>query len=167
MAPDPADAMGIAQLVVRATRGQVCAGHARDGGYAGGEGPKTLRLTGAHADGTILVGGTSPEELRRARGLIEEGRAEAGRGGHHLITVYLPVATGAGAQARMDANAAHWNWPADGERFVVGDADTVAAAVARWASAGADTVVLQPTEDDPDPEGFVAFAAEVGRLTKA
>ncbi|HST64160.1 MAG TPA: LLM class flavin-dependent oxidoreductase [Mycobacteriales bacterium] len=135
--------------------------------YAGGEGPKTLRLTGAHADGTILVGGTSPDELRAARALVEEGRAEAGRGGHHLITVYLPAATGTGAQDRMDANAAKWGWPSVEDRTAVGDAATVAAAVGRLAAAGADTVVLQPTDDDPDPEGFVTFAAEVGRLTNA
>jgi hypothetical protein len=40
----------------------------------------------------------------------------------------------------------------------------VAEGVARWAGAGADCVVLQPTDDEPDPEAFVAFAAEVGRL---
>jgi len=28
------------------------------------------------------------------------------------------------------------------------------------AGAGATTVVLQPTADEPDPEGFVRFAAE-------
>jgi hypothetical protein len=35
--------------------------------------------------------------------------------------------------------------------------------VRRYAAAGADTVVLQPTVDDPEPEGFVRFAAEVAR----
>ncbi|GAB2443514.1 hypothetical protein GCM10027162_43360 [Streptomyces incanus] len=28
------------------------------------------------------------------------------------------------------------------------------------AEAGADSVILQPTGDEPDPEGFVRFAAE-------
>jgi alkanesulfonate monooxygenase SsuD/methylene tetrahydromethanopterin reductase-like flavin-dependent oxidoreductase (luciferase family) len=41
----------------------------------------------------------------------------------------------------------------------VGDAAAVAEAVRRFAAAGADTVVLQPTPDDPDPEHFVRFAA--------
>jgi alkanesulfonate monooxygenase SsuD/methylene tetrahydromethanopterin reductase-like flavin-dependent oxidoreductase (luciferase family) len=36
---------------------------------------------------------------------------------------------------------------------------SVAEAVQRWADAGADTVVLQPTADDPDPEDFVRFVA--------
>ena len=134
---------------------------------AGGEGPKTLRLCGAHADGTIVPGGTTPERLARARELIEEGRAEAGRTDPHHIVVYLAAATGADARSRMETEGAHWGWPTTEDRTAVGDVDAVAAEVARWAAAGADTVVLQPTVDDPDPEGFVAFAAEVGRLTSA
>lgn len=46
-------------------------------------------------------------------------------------------------------------------------ARAVADAVTWWADAGADTVVLQPTVDDPDPEGFVRFVAgEVGPLVR-
>ncbi|HEY6748257.1 MAG TPA: LLM class flavin-dependent oxidoreductase [Mycobacteriales bacterium] len=134
---------------------------------AGGEGPKTLRLCGAHADGTIVPGGTTPERLARARELIEEGRAEAGRTDPHPVVVYLAAATGPDARSRMAAEAAHWGWPTAADRSAVGDVDAVAAEVARWAAAGADTVVLQPTVDDPDPEGFVAFAAEVGRAVGA
>jgi alkanesulfonate monooxygenase SsuD/methylene tetrahydromethanopterin reductase-like flavin-dependent oxidoreductase (luciferase family) len=53
------------------------------------------------------------------------------------------------------------------DKSVVGDAETVARAVQLWADAGADTVVLQPTPDDPDPEGFVRFVArEVRPLVK-
>jgi alkanesulfonate monooxygenase SsuD/methylene tetrahydromethanopterin reductase-like flavin-dependent oxidoreductase (luciferase family) len=40
-----------------------------------------------------------------------------------------------------------------------GDPALAAGAVRRWADAGADAVVLQPAEDDPDPEGFVRFVA--------
>jgi alkanesulfonate monooxygenase SsuD/methylene tetrahydromethanopterin reductase-like flavin-dependent oxidoreductase (luciferase family) len=47
----------------------------------------------------------------------------------------------------------------------VGHAAAVAEAVRRWAAAGADAVVLQPTADDPDPEGFMRFGAtDVGPL---
>jgi alkanesulfonate monooxygenase SsuD/methylene tetrahydromethanopterin reductase-like flavin-dependent oxidoreductase (luciferase family) len=49
----------------------------------------------------------------------------------------------------------------------VGDAAAVAEAVRRYVAAGADTVVLQPTADDPDPEQFVRFAAtEVAPLVR-
>jgi len=44
--------------------------------------------------------------------------------------------------------------------LAVGDGPAVADAVQRWADAGAQEVVLQPTPDDPDPEGFVRFVAE-------
>ncbi|MEP7053955.1 MAG: LLM class flavin-dependent oxidoreductase, partial [Actinomycetota bacterium] len=46
---------------------------------AGASGPHTLRLAGEVADGTILTGGTSPDGVRRARRLIDEGRLAAGR----------------------------------------------------------------------------------------
>jgi len=130
---------------------------------AGAEGPRTLRLAGGHADGTILTGGTTPAEITRARELIEEGRAEAGRSDPHSVTVYLLAGGGPHAPSRVDVQLARWGRPPSGDRSAAGSADDVAAQVARWAAAGADTVVLQPTEDEPDPEGFVAFAAEVGR----
>ena len=41
-----------------------------------------------------------------------------------------------------------------------GDAAAIAAGVQRFADAGADSVILQPTEDEPDPEGFVRFVAQ-------
>jgi alkanesulfonate monooxygenase SsuD/methylene tetrahydromethanopterin reductase-like flavin-dependent oxidoreductase (luciferase family) len=53
------------------------------------------------------------------------------------------------------------------DRSVIGDAEAVARAVQKWADAGADTVVLQPTPDDPDLEGFVRFVGrEVRPLVK-
>ncbi|MBK3581875.1 LLM class flavin-dependent oxidoreductase, partial [Streptomyces sp. MBT65] len=44
---------------------------------AGATGPRTLRLSGAAADGTILTSSTSPDGVRRARRLIDEGRESA------------------------------------------------------------------------------------------
>ncbi|NEA86958.1 hypothetical protein G3I53_13115, partial [Streptomyces sp. SID14436] len=41
-----------------------------------------------------------------------------------------------------------------------GDAGAVARQVRRLAEAGADAVILQPTADEPDPEGFVRFVAQ-------
>jgi alkanesulfonate monooxygenase SsuD/methylene tetrahydromethanopterin reductase-like flavin-dependent oxidoreductase (luciferase family) len=104
---------------------------------AGAVGPRTLRLCGEAADGTILVAGTGPGGVRRARVLIAEGQAAAGRGGAHRLVVHLEVA---GA-----------------------DAADAAAAVRALAEAGADTVVLQPSPGQADldhPERFVRFAAE-------
>jgi alkanesulfonate monooxygenase SsuD/methylene tetrahydromethanopterin reductase-like flavin-dependent oxidoreductase (luciferase family) len=100
---------------------------------AGAIGPRTLRLSGEAADGTVLVAGTGPEEVRRARELIAEGQAAAGRVGEHRLVVYLDVA---------DRDAAR-----------------TAAAVAGLAEASADTVVLQPSPG-VDPERFIRFAVE-------
>jgi alkanesulfonate monooxygenase SsuD/methylene tetrahydromethanopterin reductase-like flavin-dependent oxidoreductase (luciferase family) len=99
-------------------------------------GPRTLRLAGEAADGTIIDSGTPLDQLRKARQLIDEGRAAGGRTDPHRIVVYLRTATGPGAAA------------------------TVAATARRWADAGAGTVVLQPTADDPDPAAFVRFVGE-------
>ena len=125
---------------------------------AGATGPRSLRLCGEAADGTILTAGTTPDGIRQARLLVDEGRATAGRTEPHPVIVYLLAATGPGAAERLAAELRRSD--GDPELGVAGDARTVADAVQRCAEAGADTVVLQPTLDDPDPEGFVRFTAE-------
>lgn len=127
---------------------------------AGATGPRTLRLSGEKADGTLLTSATPPDGVRRARELIEEGRRSAGRTGAHRIVVYLLAATGAGAESRLRAELAAEGLASVPDLGVAGDAEAVADAVRRLAEAGADTVVLQPTSDEPDPEAFVRFAAE-------
>jgi alkanesulfonate monooxygenase SsuD/methylene tetrahydromethanopterin reductase-like flavin-dependent oxidoreductase (luciferase family) len=98
-------------------------------------GPKTLRLSGELADGTILDAGTGPDRVHRARQLIDEGRAAGGRADHHHLIVYESV-------GRLDA----------GE---------VAASVLALARAGVDTVVLHPSDRQrADPVDFVRFAAQ-------
>ncbi|GHH51237.1 LLM class flavin-dependent oxidoreductase [Streptomyces candidus] len=128
---------------------------------AGGVGPRTLRLSGESADGTVLDASASPDGVRRARLLIEEGRAAAGRTarGRHKVVVYLLTATGAGAADRLRAELVREGRESVPDLGVAGDAGAVARAVQQLADAGADTVVLQPTADEPDPEGFVRFVA--------
>jgi alkanesulfonate monooxygenase SsuD/methylene tetrahydromethanopterin reductase-like flavin-dependent oxidoreductase (luciferase family) len=129
--------------------------------YVGAVGQKTLRLSGELADGTILTGGTDTDAIRAARQHIDAGRQAAGRDGSaHPVVVYLHAATGDGAGERMAAERVRWGYHDGQDVTVAGDAHAVADAVARWADAGADTVVLQPTPDDPDPEGFMRFVAE-------
>nr|WSY52104.1 LLM class flavin-dependent oxidoreductase [Streptomyces sp. NBC_00886] len=127
---------------------------------AGAGGPRTLRLAGAAADGTILTASTAPDGVRRARQLIDEGRESAGRTEPHKVVVYLLTATGPDAATRLRAELADEGLESVPDLGVAGDAGTVAKAVQRLAEAGADTVILQPTGDEPDPEGFVRFAAE-------
>ncbi|MDT0399120.1 LLM class flavin-dependent oxidoreductase [Streptomyces edwardsiae] len=128
---------------------------------AGGTGPRTVRLTGEAADGTVLTANTSPEGVRQARRLVEEGRAAAGRTAEaHRTVVYLLAATGPGAAERLRAELVAEGVGGEPGIGVAGDAEAVAKAVQRLVEAGADSVVLQPTGDEPDPEGFVRFVAE-------
>jgi alkanesulfonate monooxygenase SsuD/methylene tetrahydromethanopterin reductase-like flavin-dependent oxidoreductase (luciferase family) len=97
-------------------------------------GERTLRLSGEVADGTVLVAGTGPEEVRRARALIEEGHARAGRSDQHRLVAYLGVPT-----------------------F---DAAGISAQARDLAAAGADAIILQPARADGiDPVELVRFAA--------
>ncbi|HZM83645.1 MAG TPA: LLM class flavin-dependent oxidoreductase [Candidatus Limnocylindrales bacterium] len=128
--------------------------------YAGAIGPRTLRLSGEAADGTILVAGTTPDRLRAAVSLIDEGRSRAGRTDPHPVAIYLHAAAGADGAQRLSAEMARYGYTSPEQCSAAGPAEQVAAAVRRWAEAGASTVVLQPTDDDPDPEGFVRFVAQ-------
>ncbi|MGV9887334.1 LLM class flavin-dependent oxidoreductase [Streptomyces sp. NPDC003395] len=127
---------------------------------AGVTGPRSLRLSGEAADGTLLTIVNSADDVRRARGIVDEGREAAGRlGDPHRVVVYLLTVTGPDAEARLRAELAAEGLTDVPGVGVAGDAETVAKAVREFHAAGADTVVLQPTGDEPDPEGFVRFAA--------
>jgi alkanesulfonate monooxygenase SsuD/methylene tetrahydromethanopterin reductase-like flavin-dependent oxidoreductase (luciferase family) len=120
-------------------------------------GPQALRLSGKVADATILSR-TSPDGIRTARRLIDEGRRKAGRTDWHPLIVYLLAATGDGAAERIEAARRTQTGEQMPDSGVAGDADTIAATVRRLFDAGAYTVVLEPTVDDPDPVGFIRFA---------
>jgi alkanesulfonate monooxygenase SsuD/methylene tetrahydromethanopterin reductase-like flavin-dependent oxidoreductase (luciferase family) len=135
---------------------------------SGATGPRSLRLCGEAADGVILTAGTSPKRVSDALRLVNEGRAAAERAqGHYPVVVYVHAATGADAAQRLERERVRAGYDSMQEVGVAGDASAIAEAVQRWAQAGATTVVLQPTPDDPDPEGFVRFAAtEVAPLVQ-
>jgi alkanesulfonate monooxygenase SsuD/methylene tetrahydromethanopterin reductase-like flavin-dependent oxidoreductase (luciferase family) len=116
--------------------------------YVGAVGRKTLRLSGELAQGTILVGGTSPDGVRAARRDIEAA--------DHRVVIFLPAATGPDAAVRL---AEQQRRNEQREPGVAGDAAEVAEGIRRWADAGATTVVLEPTVDEPDLESFVRFVA--------
>ena len=126
----------------------------------GAVGPRSLALSGELADGTILTGGTTPDRVREMRAVIDGARTTAKRPGRQPIVVYVIAATGASAPQRVDAELRRWSLDPAQEVGIAGDAEAIAAAVRRWADAGADTVVLQPTVDEPDLEGFIKIVAE-------
>jgi alkanesulfonate monooxygenase SsuD/methylene tetrahydromethanopterin reductase-like flavin-dependent oxidoreductase (luciferase family) len=127
----------------------------------GATGPRSLRLSGEVADGTILTAATPPEGVRQARRLIDEGREAAGRpAGPHRVVAYLFAATGPGATERLHAELTAEGLGSVPGLGAAGGAEAIAGAVRRLADAGADTVILQPTADEPDPESFLRFTAE-------
>ncbi|MEU4422409.1 LLM class flavin-dependent oxidoreductase [Actinoplanes sp. NPDC024001] len=116
--------------------------------YAGATGPKTRELACEHADGILLTAGTPPEEVAAVR-----PKAKA-------ITVYVHAATGPDAGARMARELDFWGESDRTDSTAVGGAADIAAVVHRYQEAGADAVILQPTADEPDLEGFVRFIAQ-------
>ncbi|MFI7003689.1 LLM class flavin-dependent oxidoreductase [Nocardia sp. NPDC050175] len=125
--------------------------------YAGARGPRSIRLCGSHADGTLLDSITDADGVRAARTLIDEGRAAAGRTDEHVVVASLLAVTGPDAAARLAAERTPQHAPGAG---VAGDAHAVADAVRKLADAGANTVIIQPAADEPDPAAFIRFVAE-------
>jgi alkanesulfonate monooxygenase SsuD/methylene tetrahydromethanopterin reductase-like flavin-dependent oxidoreductase (luciferase family) len=128
--------------------------------YVGATRPRSLRLSGELADGTILDASHSPAAVRRARAVIDEGRERAGRTDHHELVVYLWATTGQDAAARLRAELEIWGDEATPDLGAAGDAAAVAAAIGALAEAGADSVILNHAADEPDIEGYVRFVAE-------
>ncbi len=103
----------------------------------GGIRPRTVALAGELADGVIIPGGNSPQDVRAALGHFRDGRAaQAGRptGGREDVVVFVSV-------------------PADGP------AADVAATVGEYAEAGATCIAVLTGEDGSDLGPFVVFLA--------
>ena len=116
----------------------------------GARGPKTLALAGELADGLVLDASMTAPVLRQA---VAQSAAQR----PFEVVAYLPAGSAPGSAERIQAQLGS---PADpvAERAALGTPAEVAAAIRRFAEAGATTVALQPTADDPDPEGTIALA---------
>ncbi|KAA9105607.1 LLM class flavin-dependent oxidoreductase [Microbacterium rhizomatis] len=132
---------------------------------AAGEGPKTVRLTGEVADGTILPDGSNPERVARTLALAREGREAAGRDGAHELIVFVIAAFGGDeARAAVRVQLEKSKGEADPALVIGGGPEDVAAAVGPFFDAGATAVILQPREGEPDLAAFLAGAGAVSRL---
>jgi 5,10-methylenetetrahydromethanopterin reductase len=130
----------------------------------GGTGPRSLALAARLGDGTLLAAGLSEEEVAATCDRIAEHR----RSDHHPVVATQIAVTGPGAAARLTGEITKWvEHPAPGIG-VAGDARQIADSVQRLRSVGITSVVIQPTADEPDLEGFVHFlGAEVKPLLDA
>lgn len=107
----------------------------------GGIRPRTVSLAGELADGVIIPGGVSPEEVRASMDHLHAKR-DAGRGPAEVV-VFI--------SAPQDSPARD-----------------IAATVSEYAAAGATCVAVNADEDDADIERFAGFlASEVGPLVSA
>lgn len=122
---------------------------------AGVVGPKSLRLSGRVAGGTILGEGSGPPEIAAAQRHIAAGRAEAGRPGGppHRLTVFAGFHCGHPSGLAPPNPNAPTGWEAVSE-----DPASVAAALQTLIDAGADAVVLVPF--GIDRLGQLRFAAD-------
>ncbi|MBF6135318.1 LLM class flavin-dependent oxidoreductase [Nocardia otitidiscaviarum] len=127
---------------------------------AAATGPRTLQLVGAAADGVILTSSTPADGVREASRIVAAARPESVTGQPFPIVVYLLAATGPSAADRVAAELRAQGRDAIAGIGVAGDAHAIADAVTRWSEAGATSVILEPTADEPDPEGFIRFVAD-------
>jgi alkanesulfonate monooxygenase SsuD/methylene tetrahydromethanopterin reductase-like flavin-dependent oxidoreductase (luciferase family) len=129
-------------------------------------GPKTLRLSGELATGTVITQGTTPDALRDAVAKVREGNAVRG-GAPSSIVTYVMCATGPGAKEELEREYQRWPFDATADVGVFGSAEDIATGLDRWVQAGADTVVLQPPIG-VDIEAFVRFVgAEVRPIVRS
>jgi alkanesulfonate monooxygenase SsuD/methylene tetrahydromethanopterin reductase-like flavin-dependent oxidoreductase (luciferase family) len=110
----------------------------------GARGPRTIELAGEIADGVLLDTVTDAAVVRRARDLLEAARERSGRPGRGRVYVYTELDPGQ-------------------------QPDALAALISTWtaelAQAGADTVILQASDDQPDPSAFVEALGLTGSGT--
>jgi alkanesulfonate monooxygenase SsuD/methylene tetrahydromethanopterin reductase-like flavin-dependent oxidoreductase (luciferase family) len=99
----------------------------------GAIGPRTVALAGEFADGLILTGGTTADEVGAALGHFR-GARPASRGGLADAVVFTSASAG-------------------------GPAADIAATVGEYGRAGATCVAVNAAERDADLEEFVSFLA--------
>jgi alkanesulfonate monooxygenase SsuD/methylene tetrahydromethanopterin reductase-like flavin-dependent oxidoreductase (luciferase family) len=131
--------------------------------YAAAEGPKTLRLVGAVADGVVLDSRYTPDEVAAFVAAVRAGREEAGVGGAPEVVAYALTVFG---DDPARARAAVGDRPDPTERVLTGAVAQVVDRTAAYFAAGVDRLVLQPT-DDADLSDFSSQVGEVSRLIGA
>lgn len=122
----------------------------------GGAGPKSLRLAAELGDGNLLGAALTDDEIAAACRLI----ATHARAPQHAVVATHLVATGDGAQDRLDRELPRWGKPPGLGIGVAGDAHAVAESLRRLTRYGVTSVAVQPTQDEPDLEGLIAFLGQ-------
>jgi 5,10-methylenetetrahydromethanopterin reductase len=124
--------------------------------YIGGTGPKSVDQAARLGDGYLFGNAATDAEIADI-----SARVTAVRGiGHPLVCTTI-AATGPGARDRVDAELPRWGVQPAPDLGTAGDARVFVDAVRRIAGLGITSLVFQPTQDEPDLDGFVAFLGDV------
>ena len=125
---------------------------------AGVTGPRSLRVAGAHADGTVLPEGQGPDEVAAAKLRIDQGRDDQGRTDRHRLTVFAAFFAGSDNVPELPEGVLS-TWLAFGA-----DVDEVIAKLVTLIDAGVDSLVLVPMGDSPGSQLDMAAARIVPSL---
>lgn len=132
----------------------------------GGTGPRSLALAAELGDGLLLANARTVEEVEEASQVLAAASGPADR--PRALVATLIAATGPGAEQRVAEEIPRWGRSPKPGMGGSGDAAAIAAEIGRLVAAGATSVCIQPTEDEPDLQGFVRFlGAEVRPLLHA
>jgi 5,10-methylenetetrahydromethanopterin reductase len=124
----------------------------------GGTGPKSVAQAARLGEGNLLGSALSDAEIRDTCAVIREHRTSPA----HPVMASLIAATGPGAAERVETEVPRWFKPAGQGIGIGGDAQAIADKINRLAELGLTSVCIQPTEDEPDLDGFLRLlGAEV------
>ncbi len=118
----------------------------------GGSGPKSVQLAAELGDGNLLTNALSADEVRAKATAVAKLR-----GPGHPVVATLITATGTGAEARLAAELPLWGVEPTAPVGAAGDAATIAEAIRELIDAGATSVIIQATADEPTLEGLISF----------
>ncbi|MBO0879672.1 MAG: LLM class flavin-dependent oxidoreductase [Mycobacterium sp.] len=106
-------------------------------------GPKTLRLSGQVATGTIIDSCTSPDVLRDAVSIIRQGSGP-GADRRHQVVSYVASAIDDDAYRSIEREGKARRGDFSSDLVTYGSPERIAHGARRWIAAGADTIVFHP-----------------------
>ncbi|GAA3564779.1 LLM class flavin-dependent oxidoreductase [Microlunatus spumicola] len=124
--------------------------------FVGGAGPKSVALAARLGDAYMAPCAWTDAHVADVSAIVTDVRGP----GHPFVYSEI-IATGPGAQERLDADLPRWGGEPGQGIGTAGDADALVASVRRLAGLGVNHLVFQPTADEPDLDGLVSLVGEV------
>ncbi|WP_206685919.1 LLM class flavin-dependent oxidoreductase [Kribbella qitaiheensis] len=118
-------------------------------------GAKSLAAAGELGTGTLLALGLDLDAIKEASQTTLKSA-----GSDHEVIASVLVATGPDARARVDAELAEYGMKGTPEIGAVGNAEEIAHRLLQVAAAGATSISVMPTRDEPDFDAFAHFLGQ-------